>query len=139
MRMQFIKRYLGKRERMKGICICAASKTKNGQTIRGHRYADCIYTAQRMGMKLEDLGYADQGFVNPKHRYVSREEGRKLQDSAGIPSADHPEGYKGKTLFSEDLYYSPFPPSTSVNLGAVSSAWPRFSSCPRHITDGWMR
>ena len=89
---------------MKEIVICAAIKTKKGIVIRGHRHADCIYTAQREGFDLKkDLAFADQGFVTSRNRYVTREEGRKLQDSAGIPSAD-PEGYKHGTLFSEDLY-----------------------------------
>ena len=88
---------------MKEMVICAAIKTKDGKVIRGHRHADAIYTARRMRYKLEDLSFADQGFVTSRNRYVSREEGRRLQDAAGIQSAD-PEGYRGKTLFSEDLY-----------------------------------
>lgn len=44
-----------------------------------------------------------QGFITNRGRFVSRTEGRKLQDAAGIPSADR-EGYRGNTLFSEDLY-----------------------------------
>lgn len=88
---------------MKEIVICAAIKTKDGTIIRGHRHADAIYTAMRMRYKKEDLSFADQGFVTSKNRYVSREEGRKIQDAAGIASAS-PEGYMSGTLFSEDLY-----------------------------------
>lgn len=82
------------------IVICAAIKTKDGQIIRGHRHGDAIMTASRMKISLE--GHK-QGFVTSRNRYVSRELGRKLQEKAGIPSADS-EGYRGATLFSEDLY-----------------------------------
>lgn len=90
---------------MKEIVICAAIKTDDGKIIRGHRHADAIHAAMNEGYTLSSLSFADQGFVTSKNRYVTREEGRILQDLAGIPSADteHP-GYKGSTLFSEDLY-----------------------------------
>ncbi len=88
----------------KEIVICAAIKTKDGKVIRGHRHADAIFTARdREGYRIADLSFADQGFVTSRNRYVSREEGRKLQDAAGIISAS-PEGYMPGTLFSEDLY-----------------------------------
>ena len=48
-------------------------------------------------------GKMEQGFITSKNRYVSREEGRKLQDEAGIKSIDK-DGYRYNTLFSEDLY-----------------------------------
>lgn len=86
----------------KEVCICAAIKTKDGQIIRGHRHGDCIQTMIRM--KIEDkVRWADQGFITSKNRFVSREDGRILQDKAGIKSVDK-DGYRGKTLFSEDLY-----------------------------------
>lgn len=87
----------------KEIVICAAVKTADGKVIRGHRHADAIHAAMNEGYKLKDLSFADQGFVTSENRYVTREEGRKLQDAAGIKSADR-EGYRGTTLFSEDLY-----------------------------------
>lgn len=87
----------------KEIVICAAVKTKNGTVIRGHRHADAIHAAQTEGFTLRDLSFADQGFVTSRNRYVTREEGRKIQDTAGIKSAS-PEGYMRGTLFSEDLY-----------------------------------
>lgn len=87
---------------MKEICICAAVKTTTGQVIRGHRHGDCFITIKREGLKPSSAGNA-QGFITSKNRFVNREQGRKLQDAAGIPSAD-PEGYRGTTLFSEDLY-----------------------------------
>ena len=95
---------------MKEICICAAIKLSNGKIIRGHRHSDCFYTVRRMVKEKEDTSIdtamganGDQGFMTSKNRFVSREEGRKLQDAAGIKSAS-PEGYVADTLFSEDLY-----------------------------------
>jgi hypothetical protein len=93
----------------KEICICAAIKYKD-KIWRGHRHGDCIKAGMEemsfnhtrkeiIGMNL----FEEQGFMTSENRYVTREEGRKLQEEAGIKSAD-PEGYRGKTLFSEDLY-----------------------------------
>ena len=87
---------------MKEIVICAAVKTTKGLVIRGHRHGDCIQAILRMGLKPSKSA-SSQGFITSTNRYVTREFGRKLQDASGIPSAD-PEGYRGKTLFSEDLY-----------------------------------
>lgn len=86
----------------KEICICAAVKTECGQIIRGHRHADCfnyIFYGEMDRLKEKDA----QGFITSRNRFVNRLEGRKLQDEAGIKSADK-EGYQGNTLFSEDLY-----------------------------------
>jgi len=89
---------------LKEICICAAMKMPDGYIIRGHRHGDCFHTASAIP-RYVDMSFegVSQGFVTSKNRFVSREEGRKLQDAAGIKSAD-PEGYRGQTLFSEDLY-----------------------------------
>jgi len=56
-------------------------------------------------MNRQQIGKLDveQGFVTSKNRYVSREEGRSLQEAAGIKSAGK-DGYRGNTLYSEDLY-----------------------------------
>lgn len=86
------------------ICICAAVITDDGTVYRGHRHGDAMRTAVKHGYRPARAD--QQGFVTSRNRYVSREEGRKLQDAAGIPSAD-PEGYRGRTLFSEDLYSTP--------------------------------
>jgi len=82
--------------------ICAAVRTEDGQVIRGHRHGHAMVVARDMKLQLEE-GPGQQGFITSRNRYVTREEGRKLQDAAGIPSAD-PGGYRGTTLFSEDLY-----------------------------------
>lgn len=59
-----------------------------------------IYNRQQM---FELQIFENEGFITSKNRYVSREEGKKLQEKAGIKSADK-NGYRHKTLFSEDLY-----------------------------------
>ena len=87
---------------MKEFCICAAVKDESGAVIRGHRHGDCFVAIQNRGGKISK-SIDSQGFVTSKNRFVTREEGRKLQEKAGIKSAD-PDGYRGNTLFSEDLY-----------------------------------
>lgn len=87
---------------MKEIVICAAVRSTTGEIYRGHRHGDCFITIKREGKKPSRSPDA-QGFITSMNRYVTREQGRKLQDAAGMLSAD-PEGYRGKTLFSEDLY-----------------------------------
>lgn len=99
------------------ICICAAIQLPDGRIFRGHRHGDCIRTAvetidYRHSIGLEPVPYeglrADmrqdcQGFMTSANRYVGREEGMRLQRAAGIESAAE-GGYRGKILFSEDLY-----------------------------------
>lgn len=88
---------------MREIVICSAVRSQEGSIImRGFRHSDCIRSLRERGIS-PGLKPEDQGFITSTNRYVTREEGRKLQDAAGIPSAD-PEGYRGDTLFSEDLY-----------------------------------
>ncbi len=88
--------------RDKEIIICAAVKASDGTIYRGHRHGDCMSAIRAYGKDISpDMD--DEGFITSRNRYVTREEGRILQDDAGILSAD-PEGYRYKTLFSEDLY-----------------------------------
>ena len=80
----------------------------DGYIIRGHRHDACFFTAKQIKRYTSEelkksFSQERQGFLTSYGRYVNREEGRKLQEAAGIKSAD-PEGYRGKTLFSEDLY-----------------------------------
>jgi HEPN domain-containing protein len=90
-------------------CLCAAIEY-NGKIYRGHRHGDCVraiteevsFDHSRKEMLHMNM-MEKQGFLTNYGRYVSREEGRKLQEDAGIESVDE-EGYRGKTLFSEDLY-----------------------------------
>jgi hypothetical protein len=93
------------------ICICAAVKL--GDKIwRGHRHGDAMHAMREelswnnTGSEVMDImkdKKLSQGFITSENRYVEREEGRILQEKAGIKSADE-EGYRGNTLFSEDLY-----------------------------------
>lgn len=89
---------------MKEIIICAAVKMPDGFVVRGHRHADCYHNLYgRPKYKEAVFGKTEEGFITSKNRFVGREEGRKIQDAAGIPSADR-DGYRHNTLFSEDLY-----------------------------------
>ena len=72
---------------------------RRSERQRGHRHGDCM----RSAIEAKHSPEGAQGFMTSKNRFVGREEGRKLQDAAGIKSVDR-EGYRGKTLFSEDLY-----------------------------------
>lgn len=87
----------------KEICVCAAVRTKEGKTIRGHRHGDCIQAAVRYGLNPRTNSITDQGFITSKNRYVDRATGFRLQKEAGIESVAE-GGYRGTILFSEDLY-----------------------------------
>lgn len=87
---------------IKETCVCAAVMDEEGNVIRGHRHGDCFTAIHQRGRKPMKAPNA-QGFVTSRGRFVTREEGRVLQEVAGIPSAD-PDGYRGDTLYSEDLY-----------------------------------
>lgn len=91
---------------MKEICIVAAVKLPDGRIIRGHRHSDCYNNLR--GRPDRDSIFKQEsqiieGFLTSHNRFVDRKEGRRLQDEAGIPSAD-PTGFRGSILFSEDLY-----------------------------------
>jgi hypothetical protein len=81
-------------------CVCAAIVLTDGTVIQGRRHHNCLGAIHNLD--LSRVG-STQGFITSTGRFVEREEGRKLQDAAGIPSAD-PGGYRGDTLYSEDLY-----------------------------------
>lgn len=100
------------------IVICAAIRLPNGKIYRGQRHGDCIraarefieYRAAAQDAEYVEMAerkdiYGDQGFITSRNRYVDRQEGMRLQLAAGIESksADG-RGYRGTTLFSEDLY-----------------------------------
>jgi hypothetical protein len=92
-------------------CIVAAIRLPDGRIIRGQRHSDCIKRAVELvewnGGKKDgvwDVSMStDQGFITSLNRYVGREEGYQLQIAAGIESVAS-GGYRGETLFSEDLY-----------------------------------
>ena len=89
---------------MKEIVICAAVKASDGKIVRGHRHADAIRTLHDMPDYRDERPHGDQqGFITSKNRYVDRREGLRLQQGAGIPSADK-DGYRYGELYSEDLY-----------------------------------
>lgn len=81
-------------------CLCAAVQTQGGRVFRGHRHVHCFRAAEDAG---ESLKHHIQGFLTTRNRFVNREQGRKLQEAAGIDSVNN-GGYRGNLLFSEDLY-----------------------------------
>jgi len=89
----------------KEIVICSAIKVNRVDDyliIRGHRHCDCYHNLSlrpKTGIKY----IQEEGFITSLNRFVGREEARQLQDKAGIQSADR-DGYRGKFLYSEDLY-----------------------------------
>ncbi len=109
------------------VVICSAIRLPDGRIFRGHRHGDCIRTAREslnwnggVNPWKEVTGAGsygtsrppeywqpsmcdDQGFITSTNRYVDRKEGMRLQLAAAIASAA-PGGYRGATLFSEDLY-----------------------------------
>lgn len=87
---------------MKEIVICAAVKAEDGTIYPCRRHGHGLLAIQ-FDNKKPIKSHEQQGFLTSKNRYVSREEGRKLQDVAGIPSVSK-DGYRSNTLFSEDLY-----------------------------------
>lgn len=94
-------RWLNK-EQPKERCICAAVKTKEGEIIRCHRHHDGIAAIKWRDKELMESDDG-QGFITSKNRFVTRQEGFRLQKEAEILSVD-PEGFHGQILFSEDLY-----------------------------------
>lgn len=80
------------------ICICAAVKDKTGYIWRGHRHCDCLELLEASGNGY--AGIHSQGFITSKNRFVTREEGMKLQLAAGIkcPNGSYRGNKKGFTL-----------------------------------------
>lgn len=72
--------------------ICAAIKLKNNKIIRGHRHADCLRTAERMGVSVEGVRERIEGFMTSENEFVDRKEAHQIH-----------KGEEGE-LYSEDLY-----------------------------------
>ncbi len=84
---------------MKEIVICSAVKLSDQRIIHCHRHSDGILVANQVHKQK----VIEQGFVTSTGRYVDRTEAFLIQESAGIPSKSK-DGYRGRLLFSEDLY-----------------------------------
>ena len=80
--------------------MCAAVRTDTGGIVMGRRHHQCLAWISEHGF-TRDMSSKGQGFITSIGRYVTRHEGRELQDAACIPSK---VGYRGNLLFSEDLY-----------------------------------
>lgn len=82
--------------------ICAAIRTECGQIIRGHRHSDCLDACRKRRLMVVP-GAAGQGFIASDGHYYGRKAAYRIQKLAGIQSHD-PGGYRGRELYSEDLY-----------------------------------
>lgn len=95
----------------KEFVICAAVRV--GKRVwRGHRHGHALeamrdtlsWTMNRKQLtRYVGRNDFEDGFITSKNRFVTRAQGRRLQDRAGIKSVDK-TGYRKGTLFSEDLY-----------------------------------
>lgn len=83
------------------ICICVAIRLPDGRLFRGNRPGDCFASAYSTGW--EPTSGWDAGFITSTGRFVRPAEAFAIQLAAGVKSAS-PDGYRGSTLFSEDLY-----------------------------------
>lgn len=79
---------------------CAAIRLVSGDLIAGRRHSDCLYSLNTLGLSRVD---SIQGFMTNQGRFVDRREALNLMELAEINSHD-PAGYRGRELYSEDLY-----------------------------------
>jgi len=84
------------------IVICSAVLAADGRVFRCHRHHDGLRVLEAAGVAY-GAHEQEQGFVTSRNRYVDRYEALRIQRAAGIESVA-PGGYRGKQLFSEDLY-----------------------------------
>lgn len=84
------------------VCICAAVQLSNGELFRGQRHSDAMQCAWTINPDLY-ITQEMQGFITSRNRFVSREEGAQLQNTAGVVSVKTGKPTEGQ-LFSEDLY-----------------------------------
>ena len=85
------------------VVACAAVCLPGGLIVAGKRHRDCMESCLNNGIPAREFKAATQGFMTTHGRFVDRIEARRIQEKAGIPSAN-PDGYRGTGLFSEDLY-----------------------------------
>ena len=80
---------------------CAAIRLKNGLIIADRRHNNCLMQVHLAGIDKRDV--LDQGFMTTHGNFVSRATAWRMNYGAGLKSAS-PDGYRGKDLYSEDLY-----------------------------------
>lgn len=90
--------------------VCAAIRAADGSVLIGTRhYAPDMHVqidARRDGYKFKHRHDEDQGFIDQRHVYMTREEAYRVALAAGqirYPSACG-EGLDGPKLYSEGLY-----------------------------------
>lgn len=86
------------------IIICSAIKMADGTIIKGHRHHDCIRTAREIP-RLKEMQLFEQGFINSRNEFVSREFARIIEETRRVNENDFKKPFQHDTLlFSEDLY-----------------------------------
>lgn len=80
--------------------IASAIKFLGGIVI-ARRHHNCLEELYKYGGNKQLI--VVQGFWTNTGRFVDRAQAFKLMQDANIPSVD-PDGYRGKVLYSEDLY-----------------------------------
>lgn len=84
------------------VVVCAAIKNKRGVMVCSPRHWDTMMHAQALSMKGEDWYQAEQGFVDQRGVWLTREEAWKVAEAAGqiMRRVGGDEG----CLYSENLY-----------------------------------
>ncbi len=84
------------------VCAAIRYQEKLGDIIiAGKRHHDCLRGAALAGLRPATA--REQGFMTNHGRFVDRQTAFILIHKEGILSAS-PDGYRGRELFSEDLY-----------------------------------
>lgn len=82
--------------------VCAAIRNAQGLIICGARHFDEVMYQQIMSLPKEDFKRAEQGFINQRGEFLSREAAWCVAKAAGQIIND-PDWFPG-TLHSEHLY-----------------------------------
>lgn len=87
------------------VIVAAANRLKGGLIVVGIRHHDPLMMAQISAAKLVDEGRtAEQGFVDNKGEFLTREEALVVATEAGQIGRYREKGWPEHQLFSEDLY-----------------------------------
>lgn len=83
--------------------VCAALKDESGRIVTGARHFDAVMMEQiRRGPNPDAWRAADQGFIDQRGAFLTREEARKIAEQQGQILEEC--GGNGIDLYSENLY-----------------------------------
>lgn len=87
------------------VIVCAANELKNGIVVLGVRHYDQLMMRQLHAMEMLEMGRTgEQGFVDNKGEFLTREEALVVATEAGQINTRREKGWPEHMLFSEDLY-----------------------------------